>query len=141
MTIDNVSRKLTTALTLTAMILLANIAVAEESTSGHDSGHHKNIVGVFGGITHGGRRLNAAALGLEYERRIGDSFGIGAVAEYTFGDADVWIFAIPFSYHTGRLKLYVAPGIEDGHHGKEDLVRLGAEYAFPKQYFVSNLSF
>jgi hypothetical protein len=26
--------------------------------------------------------------------------------------------------------MYVAPGIEDGHHGKENLVRLGVERAF-----------
>ena len=27
-------------------------------------------------------------------------------------------------------KLYAAPGIEDGHHGTEELLRLGVEYAF-----------
>ena len=105
-------------------------ALAEETAHGHVSDPHKNIVGIFAGITHGDRRLNAPALGLEYARHIRGNFSIGAIAEFTAGDADVWVFAVPFAYSLGHWKMYVAPGIEDGHHGKEDLVRLGVERAF-----------
>jgi hypothetical protein len=102
-----------------------------EPPHGLESGHyHKNVLGVFAGVTHAGRRKNAPALGIEYERRISESFGIGGVAEYTAGDAEVWVALIPFSYRVHHWKFYVAPGIEDGHHGTEELVRLGGEYAF-----------
>jgi hypothetical protein len=104
---------------------------ASDGSSGHDEAHyHKNLIGVFTGITHGGRRKNATALGFEYERRLSEKFGLGITAEHTFGDADIWVAVVPFAYHAGHWKLYVAPGIEDGHHGKEKLLRLGAEYAF-----------
>ncbi len=120
---------------LLALMLGAMNANAESPVSGSSQGHggahyHKNLVGVFTGITHAGRRKNGAALGFEYERRLSEKFGIGVVAEHTFGDADVWIAAIPFAFHAGHWKLYAAPGIEDGHHGTEGLLRLGAEYAF-----------
>ena len=103
---------------------------AEEAAHGDDSEHHKNVAGIFAGITYADRRHNEPALGVEYARHINDKFSIGAVAEYTFGDADVWVFAVPFGYSVGHWKMYVAPGIEDGHHGKENLLRLGVERAF-----------
>jgi len=37
---------------------------------------------------------------------------------------------VPFAYHTGRWKYYVAPGAEDSEHGSEFLIRLGLEYAY-----------
>jgi hypothetical protein len=101
-----------------------------EHGNSHDVAYHKNLVGLFTGITHKNRGTNELAVGLEYERRINESFGIGAVAEYTGGDADVWIYAVPFAWHTGHWKLYLAPGVEDGHHGTQELVRIGGEYAF-----------
>lgn len=91
---------------------------------------HRNFLAGFIGVTHEDRRDNGLALGIEYERRLNKSFGIGLLAEYTIGDLDFWVYAVPFAYHTGRWKLYIAPGIEDGEGGTESLVRLGAEYAF-----------
>jgi hypothetical protein len=122
-------------LVLLVLIFAAARTNAEPQMSGSSTGHgdahyHKNLVGVFTGVTHGGRRKNAGALGFEYERRLSERFGLGVTAEYTFGDADVWVAVVPFAYHAGQWKLYVAPGVEDGHHGTEELLRLGAEYAF-----------
>ena len=88
------------------------------------------FVAGFVGVTHEGRRDNGAALGIAYERLLTSSFGLGAIAEHTFGDLDFRVYAVPFAYHTGPWRLYVAPGVEDGDHGTESLVRLGAEYAF-----------
>jgi len=103
-----------------------------ESASVHETAHefHPNFLGMFVGITSEQRREAGLALGIEYERRLNKSFGIGLVAEHTFGDLDFWVFAVPFAYHTGRWKFYVAPGIEDGDHGTESLIRIGAEYAY-----------
>ena len=110
---------------------------AEEAHEGeHDTGHghhyHKNLVGLFTGVAHKDRSGTdtAYAVGLEYERRINERFGIGALAEYTGGDADFWIYAVPFAYHFGHWKFLLAPGVEDGHHGSQELFRVGAEYAF-----------
>ncbi len=106
--------------------------VEHESAAVHDVAHdfHPNFFGMFVGVTSEARREKGIALGIEYERRLNKSFGIGLVAEHTFGDLDFWVYAVPFAYHTGRWKFYIAPGIEDGDHGRESLLRIGGEYAY-----------
>ena len=119
----------------TALALLASgFACAEETAHDGDShGHaaHKNVLALFVGAATDGRRDKGPALGLEYERRLSDRFGIGVVVERTFGDLDSMVYAVPFAYHSGAWKAYIAPGIEDreGHH-TEKLIRIGTEYAF-----------
>jgi hypothetical protein len=118
---------------LSAPTLAENVGEsADGPVPGHTVHHfHKNEMGVFAGITHGGRRKNEPALGVEYERRINESFGIGALAEYTFGDADFLVVAVPFIFHINSWKLLVAPGMEHSSaHGNEALVRFGAGYGF-----------
>ena len=130
-------------LAVSAVLVAAGLAVIStpavyaaegehESSSEHESTHdfHRNILALFVGVTHEERRENGAALGIEYERRLNESFGVGLVAEHTFGDLDFWVYAVPFAYHTGRWKLFIAPGVEDTDRGSESLVRLGGEYAY-----------
>ncbi len=103
-----------------------------ESASDHEATHdfHPNLLALFVGVTHEGSRENDLALGIEYERRLNESFGVGALVEHTFGDLDFCVYAVPVAYHTGCWKFYIAPGVEDGDHGSESLVRLGGEYAY-----------
>ena len=77
-----------------------------ESESGHEAAHdfHPNFLGMFVGVTSESRREKGIALGIEYERRLNKSFGVGLVAEHTVGDLDFWVYAVPFAYHTGRWK-------------------------------------
>jgi len=109
------------------------IVQAEEHEHGtaHEASHeyHPNLLGLFIGVTDEGRE-EALTIGVEYERRINKSFGIGVFAEHLFGDANFWVYGVPFAYHNGRWKLYIAPGVEDGKHGSEFLARIGGEYAF-----------
>jgi len=102
-----------------------------QSASDHEAAHdfHPNLLALFVGVTDEGRE-QGLALGIEYERRLNKSFGIGVLAEHTFGDLDFWIYAVPVAFHTGRWKFYVAPGVEDREHGSESLVRIGGEYGF-----------
>lgn len=120
-----------------ALVLLTS-PVAAETAEGieehqveaeHGHGYHTHTFGVFVGTARDGRE-NAPAIGLEYEYRFSQRFGLGAVAEYTGDEAEFWVAAIPFGFHFGNLKTYIAPGIEKGHHGTHELLRLGAEYAF-----------
>ena len=107
-------------------------SVEHESSSSHEPAHdsQRNFVAGFVGVTHEGRRDNGAALGIAYERFLTSSFAIGVFAEHTFGDHDFWVYGVPFAFHPGPWRLYVAPGVEEGDHGTEALVRLGVEYAF-----------
>ena len=117
------------------MVMLAGIASAGAQADGAahseeaDHAYHRNNVGLFLGGSFEGRE-EAPAIGLEYERRFSERFGIGALVEYTGDDSDFWVAAIPFAFHAGQLKLFLAPGFEDGEHGTEELLRLGVEYGF-----------
>jgi len=114
---------------------VSSLALAQESRGADEqrensehSEFHKHVVAFFAGVAHQGARDNGLALGIEYEYRLSSSFGIGALAEHTFGDFDTWVYAVPFAYHRGPWKVYAAPGREDGEHGGESLLRLGGEY-------------
>jgi hypothetical protein len=107
--------------------------LADESEAHEEQQHgeyHENLVAVFIGVAAEERRESGLALGLEYERRLNSKFGIGVLAEHTFGDIDANVYALPLAFHTGPWKFYVAPGIEDSELGKENLLRVGGEYGF-----------
>lgn len=122
---------------LLPVVISGNAQAQHEAAStetGHPAGHahHENTIGLF--IGHAtedvGSRENGVALGLEYERRLSPGFGIGGIVEHTYGDLDVWVYALSFAYHSGPWKLYAAPGIEDTERGNERMLRLGIEYGF-----------
>ena len=100
-----------------------------ESADEHEHEHEKNELAIFVGLTHE-RRENGAALGLEYERRIGISLGIGFLSERTWGVFDFSVYAVPITFHADRWKFIVAPGIEQSGGHTENLVRVAIGYAF-----------
>ena len=114
--------------------LFVSVPAMGEGTEGHsdESAHdeHKNLIVIFVGRALEGRRDFSAALGLDYLRRFGKSFGIGALAEHTFDDIHTNVYAVPFAYHTGPWKTYLAPGLENTDEGNHGLIRIGAEYGF-----------
>ena len=119
------------------LILATGGAAADDSLHADDPhtkgyGYHDHIVGLFvGGATEEfGRRENGAVIGLEYEYRFGPRFGIGAIVEHTYGDLDIYVYALPFAYHNGPWKFYVAPGVEEGEGGSEGMLRVGVEHGF-----------
>ncbi|MDJ0939215.1 MAG: hypothetical protein QNJ00_05590 [Woeseiaceae bacterium] len=113
------ARLLSLVLLLTPIAAIADFEEHEEN--------HKNEIGIFVGITHE-RRENGAALGLEYGRHVTDRFGIGLVAERTWGDFDFWVFAVPLAYSVDDWVFAVAPGVERGEEDTEELVRLTVGY-------------
>jgi hypothetical protein len=133
MTSGKALQKVFVLLLLNAGFLGFQPVVAEESAHNVTEAHqefHPNLIAVFTGFTGESRRDTGFTVGLEYERRLNKSFGIGALLERTIGDVDLTIVAIPFAYHQGPWKVYTAPGIErnDGHN--EKLLRFGVEYGF-----------
>jgi hypothetical protein len=89
---------------------------------------------VVAGTTNIDEEKTFFTLGLEYERRIGERFGVVTEAEYQF-DADSWIVAAPLVVHPGRgFKLFAGPGFEHADEAEEDgsathfLFRAGGAY-------------
>jgi len=108
---------------------------AHEEVHGEAHEFHRNWAAVFLGVTSEERRGGSPALGIEYARHLSPAFAIGGILEYTFGDDDFWVVAVPFAYRTGPWKIYVAPGFEveklkDSVDESEFLLRIGGEYAF-----------
>ncbi len=104
--------------------------------SGEHHDFHRNVIGVFGGVTVEERRSGSFTLGIEYERHLSRQFGIGLIAEHVFADDEFNVFAVPFAYHSGSWKSYLAPGWEKHkNHSGEFLVRVGLEYAFEFDLF------
>lgn len=101
---------------------------AGEEAEKHENGH-ANEVAVFFGFTDEGRD-EGFALGVEYERRLNESYGVGALAERTWRGRDFWVYAIPLTLHVERWKFVVAGGVERGDGNTEGLLRLAAGYEF-----------
>ena len=122
------------ALHLALLATFAQGALSEEHAETHDLEHESHhTIGVFVGNSTEDRRedrRNGATLGLEYEYRYSQNYGVGLVVEHVFGDLDVNVIAAPFAWHRGPWKLYAAPGIETGHGESEPLFRVGVEYGF-----------
>lgn len=95
------------ALILMSIFLMTQHALAEEAQ--HDSQHtfHKNIVGVFVGITDEDRRERALTLAFEYERRLNEKLGIGLVVERAFGDLDFNVYIAGVAYHAGPWRNFL----------------------------------
>jgi hypothetical protein len=96
------------------------------------------VIGGFIGITgednrSGGGRERAHTLGLEYERRFSEAFGVIVEAERAFGDLDFTVITVPLVYHRGPWAVSAGPGIEIPDHGDEEFVfRVAGVYAFDR---------
>jgi hypothetical protein len=108
----------------------APVARAEEHAEGHE---HSNEMAVFlGGTTEDDE--THLTLGAEYERRLGERFGVAFVAEHVDG-TDAWVFLAPFTFRPARqlgLKLYLGPGFEtkEEEHAPEHAEADGRETLF-----------
>lgn len=114
-------------LLIACLISSVCIAPARASDSEEHEGPIKNVLAGFIGFTHE-RRENGLALGVEYERRINDSFGVAVQAERTWGDFDFWVVAVPVYIKFDRMHFGIGPGIERAGGNNEGLVRLIASY-------------
>jgi hypothetical protein len=110
-------------------LLLLSTPSAADAPGEHTGQFPAHFLGVFVGDTFEDRR-DGVTLGLEYEYRASERFGVGFIAEHVYGDLDVNVFVVPFALHRGPWKLYTGPGLETGHHGDKALFRVGMEYGF-----------
>ena len=111
----------------TAVALCSLIWITTASTQEHDL--EENEIDVFVGLAHEGWD-DGVAIGVEYERRIDESLGLGLLVEHTYGDFDTWVYAVPLTLHVEEWKFVLAPGIEDRNGRSENLVRVAVGYEF-----------
>ncbi len=123
-----------------ATFILAAPAVADEvpqdksddiALDEADSGDNSifDSTAVNGGFSEDGKH-SGFTIGLEVEKYLSESFGIGAMVEYTGGDLDSLLFAVPVTYRLDNWKFQVAPGYVDSYRGKNYVTRFGTGYEF-----------
>jgi len=107
------------------LLILPAFTQAEESG---DEGFKRNGFEFFAGATFNHSETDAS-IGLSYERRVTEKFGIGGLVEYTNGRE--WVYAVPFSWRiTDPWKVIIAPGWEHEEGENTYLTRLGTSYEF-----------
>jgi hypothetical protein len=111
------------------------VAWSAEDTGHGGLPHHHLAVFAGGGLeTESGESSRAGfALGLIYEYRFHEKWGIGAavdaLGQNTMRETAV---AVPVSFHpTERWRLFAGPGVEFTDHGDEFLIRMGVGYEIP----------
>lgn len=120
-----------------AVGLSAGLAAAEEPPHAEEHEHANELAVFLGGTTENDE--THFTIGGEYERRLGERFGLSFVAEHV-SDTDAWVFLAPFSFRPVRglgLKLYAGPGFESKlpepheEHGRETFfaARVGVGWA------------
>jgi hypothetical protein len=120
------------ALIFTALFLNTAVFAAESREA-----QEQNEVGLFLGGSHHSHE-NGFSVGLDYEHRISDMFGVGGLVEYTTEDFDSWVVAAPVYIHPYMgLRLLAAPGFENRESENKFLVRAGIAYNIPVAKGVS----
>jgi outer membrane scaffolding protein for murein synthesis (MipA/OmpV family) len=120
---------------LMAVCIVAALTLGAKAEDGHkteDHHHgHKHHVAVFFGGTHDYHDENAFTLGLDYEYRLTELLGAGALIDYAGGDIESAVIGGGLFIHPWQdLRFLTAVGkeIHNGHN--EFLVRLGVMYDF-----------
>jgi hypothetical protein len=120
------------------LMMFTQLAVGEEAehTGEHDaaSHYHQNTIAGFIGITGEERRKKALTLGVEYERRFSETFGVVLSLERALGDLDFTVLTVPFAWHRGPWTFSAGPGIEFPDHDEhnEFLIRGSVLYVFDR---------
>ncbi len=114
---------------LVPFILISGIANGQETE--HFPRHHLGVFAGAGIEKEHGHSESGYALGLEYEFRFNERWGLGVDLERLFGDETdrSEVVAMPLSFHPNEhWRLFLGPGYE--FHGKKDkfLLRTGVAY-------------
>jgi len=98
------------------LLALGLSAASAHQTVGAETEEHEHaneVAAFLGGTTENDE--THFTIGAEYERRLGERFGLGLVVEHV-SQTDAWVLLAPFSYRPLRgrgLKVYAGPGIEN----------------------------
>lgn len=111
-------------------VIFGLTVVSAAAVASEEKRHHRNHLSVFAGATHA-EGSDEATIGLEYEYRLNERFGVGALLDHAGGDLDSTIVAgVVFFHPYEGLLLLAAAGNEHTHHGDELVLRAGIGYEF-----------
>lgn len=108
-----------------------------ESRAAHQEHHsHRNHLALFtGATTNFEHESTDFTLGIDYEYRLSEMFGVGLFGEVVFAEHDETLIGVPFFIHMKKspVKIVLAPGMvfAEDHHGQkheEFMFRSGLGY-------------
>lgn len=113
---------------IVAFLLAPNIAYAQISVEyDEQKPHHLSVI--TGGSHIDAREETAFTLGIDYEYRVNQLIGVGAVVEYAFGELNATTLLAVADIHLWRgLALQVGPGVEFADDEVFAVGRIGALY-------------
>jgi hypothetical protein len=114
---------------LTPVIQAKEASGASHHAAGDAHAHgghhaHRNHLALFtGATTNFEHESTDFTIGVDYEYRVNDTFGIGLLGEIVYAEHKETIVGVPFFIHmkSSPLKFVLAPGVimgEDHHHHK-----------------------
>ena len=107
------------ALFLVSLLALPAAALAQIDVE-HDEEKPHHLSLVLGGTHVNAADETAFTFGVDYEYRINELIGVGAVAEHAVGDIDATTLLAVADFHLWRgLALQVGPGVEFIDEGEE----------------------
>jgi hypothetical protein len=124
--------------TLSTLLVVLTVLSASSVFAQHEEAHHghKHHTAVFFGNTHDHHGEDAFTVGLDYEYKLCELFGVGALVDYAGDDIDSTVLAAGLFIHPmENLGLLIAPGNEHKDGEDEFVVRLGASYNIPMHGF------
>jgi hypothetical protein len=129
---------------LIAMMMgFANIKMAQANEAPHEGSHeiHRHHMALIVGNTQSEESSNGPSIGVDYEYRLNQWFGLGGLVEYAGGDFEHLLLVVPLFIHPYKGWLFnVALGTEvhkeHGDHEEDKrtrdwIVRTGVAYQFP----------
>jgi hypothetical protein len=112
------------------LIIVPTNFVSAESETGHHEEDRAHSLELFLGNTHEDGE-DGFSVGLVYEYRLDELFGIGGFLEHADGDFDKWIVGLPLYIHPYKgFRFLVAAGLENEDNENEFLFRTGVSYEF-----------
>ncbi len=107
-------------------------AFASEATGHHEYPHYHVAIFAGAGLERDGdHEENGSALGLKYEVKWSEKWGIGVYAERLFGSGHnrSWAAGIPVSFYASESwRFFFGPGIESSSEKDKFLMRFGVAY-------------
>ena len=112
------------------LLIWASLLLPLASFASEEGQEHRHHLAVFIGATHA-EGEDEPTVGVDYEYRLTQKIGVGALVDHAGGDLDSTIIAAALFIrpHEGWL-LLAAAGNENTDHGDEFIARAGIGYEF-----------
>jgi hypothetical protein len=127
------------------LILLVISLIITQSVKAEENPHHskedfihgRNHLSLFLGGTDIDGEEQGFTSGLDYEYRVNDLLGLGAVVEYAGGEIDAWSFLAVADIHLYKgLIAQVGPGFETTSEEDVFITRFGMLYEFEYEHLT-----